>query len=310
MGCVNGRRGFTRRVLPVKNRIFPALNSGFTLVELLVVIAIIGVLVALLLPAVQAARESARRTQCANNLKQFGLSFQNHHDTYGRLPSAGGNSTGNPPTDRREWGWGYEVLPYIEQRPLFENSNDTLVRSTVLKSYVCPTRRQPKLFNGTSRSDYAGNGATRADSDGATGPVAKCDALSSAFKSGKVRLGEVTDGTANVVLLGEKLVNRPTMGGSSSPDDWSDNETWAGPGYPDGDVMRGSLPVGSLWYTPIADTKLATPPHNQLFFRFGSAHPSGAQFVYCDGSVRTIAFNVDATNFMRACVLNDGEPVN
>jgi prepilin-type N-terminal cleavage/methylation domain-containing protein/prepilin-type processing-associated H-X9-DG protein len=291
MGCVNGRR-------------------GFTLVELLVVIAIIGVLVALLLPAVQAARESARRTQCANNLKQFGLAFQNHHDALGRLPSAGGGSTGNPPTDRKEWGWGYEVLPYIEQLPLFENANDNVVRTTIVKSYVCPTRRAPKLFNGTPRSDYAGNGGTRPNSDGATGPVAKSDAPNAQWRSGKVRLSEVTDGTANVVLLGEKMVNRPTMGGSSSPDEWSDNETWAGPGYPDGDVMRGSLPVGSLWYTPIHDTKLTTPPDNQLFYRFGSSHPGGAQFTYCDGSVRLITFNIDATQFMRACVLNDGEPVN
>ena len=302
MICVNGRR-----VLPMKNRVK---NLGFTLVELLVVIAIIGVLVALLLPAVQAARESARRTQCANNLKQFGLAFQNHHDTYGRLPSAGNGTTGNPPTDRREWGWGYEVLPYIEQKPLFDNTNDTVVRTTIVKAYVCPTRRPPKLFNRTPRPDYAGNGGTRVNSDGATGPVAKSDAPSAQWKSGKVRLSEVTDGTANVALLGEKLVNRRTMGGSSSPDEWSDNETWAGPGYPDGDVMRGCLPVGSLWYTPIIDTNVMPPPNDQLFYRFGSAHPSGAQFTFCDGSVRMIMFNIDATLFMRTCVLNDGEPVN
>jgi prepilin-type N-terminal cleavage/methylation domain-containing protein len=290
MVCVNGRR-------------------GFTLVELLVVIAIIGVLVALLLPAVQAARESARRTQCANNLKQLGLGFLNHNDTLGRLPSAGWNSTGNPPSDRREWGWAYEVLPFIEQKPLFDNPNDALVRATLMKPYVCPTRRPPKLFNGSPRSDYAGNGATRANSDGLTGPVGRSDPLNASWRSGRVRLAEITDGTSNVVMVGEKLVNRPTMGGSSSPDEWSDNETWAGPGFADGDIMRGSLPVGSSWYTPIHDTNFTTPPDVQLFFRFGSAHPSGAQFVLADGSVRLVTFSVDPTTFMRACVISDGDPV-
>jgi prepilin-type processing-associated H-X9-DG protein len=202
------------------------------------------------------------------------------------------------------------VLPFIEQKPLFDNTNDTLVRATLMKAYNCPSRRPPKLFNGTPRSDYAGNGATRVDSDGNTGPVAKCDALNAQWKSGKVRMSEITDGTSNVVLVGEKMVNRPTMGGSSSPDEWSDNETWAGPGFPDGDVMRGSIPVGSSWYTPIQDTKLNTPPHNQLFWRFGSAHPAGAQFTYADGSVRMIAYSVEPVIFMRSCVLNDGEPVN
>jgi prepilin-type N-terminal cleavage/methylation domain-containing protein len=92
-------------------------RRGFTLVELLVVIAIIGVLVALLLPAVQAAREAARRMQCGNNLKQLGLAVHNYHDTFLVFPPQMMNVDTN--NDRR-WGWGAVTLPFIEQKALWE----------------------------------------------------------------------------------------------------------------------------------------------------------------------------------------------
>lgn len=284
-------------------------SHAFTLVELLVVIAIIGILVALLLPAVQAAREAARRSQCNNNLKQIGLGFHNHHDTYGALPTAGNGTTGNPPTDRREWGWAYEILPFIEQQNVFDNTNDGQVRATLLRTYNCPTRRQLTLFGGSARSDYAGNAGTRPNSDGKDGVVVM-GPIPTAVNAprGEVGLNSITDGTSNTVMVGEKLVNRPTMGGSA--DDFSDNESWAGPGYVDSDIIRGCLPVGSTWYTPIKDTNLLNPPDTGLFYRFGSAHPSGFIVALADGSVRTISFQVDTTLFMRVCVRNDGRVVN
>jgi prepilin-type N-terminal cleavage/methylation domain-containing protein len=101
--------------------------AGFTLVELLVVIAIIGILVALLLPAVQAAREAARRAQCANNLKQIGLGILNHHDTYGQFPTAGMNTTDfwvDPvvaaTATRERYGWGFQILPFIEEQAVYD----------------------------------------------------------------------------------------------------------------------------------------------------------------------------------------------
>src|SRR5688500_18954736 len=105
-------------------------KSGFTLVELLVVIAIIGVLVALLLPAVQAAREAARRTQCVNNLKQLGLGIHNYHDTYKVIPPGaldfGATPTAGPTIP--SWGFATKILPFIEQGTVYDRLNPGMRR--------------------------------------------------------------------------------------------------------------------------------------------------------------------------------------
>jgi prepilin-type N-terminal cleavage/methylation domain-containing protein len=152
-------------------------TGGFTLVELLVVIAIIGVLVALLLPAVQAARESARRAQCTNHLKNLTLGMVNHESTYKRLPGSGwsGHWTGDP--DRgsgkeQPGGWFYAVLPFIEQTQLHDMGKGltgaarfaalTQRDGTPLDIANCPSRRTggpyPRAQVGTSRSSLSGNG--------------------------------------------------------------------------------------------------------------------------------------------------------
>jgi len=129
------------------SRLVRPMRRGFTLVELLVVIAIIGVLVALLLPAVQQAREAARRMQCTNHLKQIALALHNHHDTLGDLP---GGSYRNGDWGRDSWSWYCFVLPYMEQQPMYDqldfneriNGSPTrggMARAQLLGTMLCPS---------------------------------------------------------------------------------------------------------------------------------------------------------------------------
>ena len=189
-------------------------RRGFTLVELLVVIAIIGILIALLLPAVQAAREAARRSQCTNNLKQIGLGLHNYHDVFRTFPSAvlpSGTNT-NP---WHSYSVHTAILPFIEQRPLYDRiktvsenfnrtSQDGLVTPTVLRTrvdaYICPSA--PPFPNTTELGTCS--------YPVSAGPNITWG-LSSDRQNGAFRLTmptsmrDFTDGTANTILVGEQL---------------------------------------------------------------------------------------------------------
>ncbi|MCA9258723.1 MAG: DUF1559 domain-containing protein [Planctomycetales bacterium] len=337
-----------------------AAARGFTLVELLVVIAIIGVLVALLLPAVQAARESARRTQCLNQLRQLGIAFINHHDTYGFFPSGGWGwyYVGDP--DRgsgksQPGSWCYSLLPFMEQAAVHDLGADgqpdvitdqqrqgaALAVQTPVAGFNCPSRRPAKLYphpigvNGyilnagktsvRSSSDYAANGGMKAVYWGSssTMPQSWTDALEGknfsenrfdtasgiSHQRSEISLRQVSDGTVNVYLCGEKYRNPDhyETGEDNSDDhpitcgDDYDLFAWAGVAGADRDAPRD----GIRWMPPLQDT-----PGLVERWRFGSAHPAVFNMAFCDGSLRSLSYDIERQVHLAFAGRDDGQVVS
>lgn len=199
-------------------------QAAFTLVELLVVIAIIGILVALLLPAIQAAREAARRTQCANNLKQLGVAMHNFHDVYKRFPSATHeplfqDPAGGYSNSRERWNYVCLILPYMEQQSLYDTllaehighaSNrpwsNNIVTQTWLAGIICPSDTQsravPPLNGGKTPISYQlnrGDQWLNWDYHETRGPFGRGDKV-------QISTAQITDGTSNTMMISEVVI--------------------------------------------------------------------------------------------------------
>ena len=293
-------------------------RSGFTLVELLVVITIIGILIALLLPAVQAAREAARRMQCSNNLKQIGLALHSYHEMLGRFPSGylSAVGTGGPADDKGPgWGWASLILPHLEQQNLYDRIQFTkdiadpanaAVRVTSLPAYLCPSDDGDKTFTVNAgsnpvlvaHSNYVGlfgNPEITPDPGfllpASTNPERSREHQGMFYRNSNVRMADVVDGSSNTLFVGERSASLAyatwtgsVTGGSVPPK--SPNPY----GYP-----PEGAPVLILGHTGNVYDNPAHTPNSAVNHvdDFWSWHPQGANFLFVDGSVHQINDTVD-----------------
>lgn len=273
--------------------------KGFTLVELLVVIAIIGILIGMILPAVQQVREAARRVTCQNNLRQLALAGLNYERSHGVMPDGGlawWHALSNPPPGG--YGWLYQLLPFMEQNNVSETgvTNIQLARKSAIPAYFCPSRRLPTIHaNLYALTDYAGSGGTGGEGGPYNGAIMSL--LASSSNKVRLKIDEIFDGTSNTIFAGEKFVISNKYAGNS----WGDNSGfYTGTGW---DSMRfgGRAPKRDV---------VGSANGSGLHDMFGSAHPSGFQASFCDGSVRMIPYTVDLPTLRNLIHRADGNLVN
>ena len=299
-------------------------RCGFTLVELLVVIAIIGLLVSMLLPAVQQVREASRRTSCLNNVKQMGLAILNYETSLHQIPPARARD--------HSVTWPVLIMPFLDGNNLYSQfeinrsyssqNPDILLKS--LPVYTCPTRRFPgevsKFETGGLPvgvvGDYAGNAGSSvglinndwagfvAETDGVISSGLNKDnplnALGQLEHSPRGRYGfsDITDGLSNTFFLGEKAVD---SGHRGDPGGWGDGCIYNAnePGV----VMR----IGGIGLE-ITGSTISVPGPGSIPV-FGSDHSSTCNFLTGDGAVHPVARDLDAETLGQLCARNDGEAV-
>ncbi len=322
-------------------------RMGFTLVELLVVIAIIGILVALLLPAIQAAREAARRSQCSNNLKQMGLALHNYHDTFQAFPFGSRSHPTLVPRNSYGTNWRASILAFMEERAVFDQLNfetggfagagsgpfsngNEILSGLVVKAYKCPSSTMGPFEadkgtanpNNSQMHDYVGvSGAYPDPGDRAT--ICKQSMRGMVCRNGLLLPNEnrglqsAVDGASNSLLLAEqsglvdKVLIRANYNGG-----WTG--TAADPGNPVYTVA--TMPANhNFYHTGLSVIRWAinsptsvAASSDQCYMTntvLNSFHPGGIQAVLADGSVRFLASTVDMTTLLRIGSCDDGESV-
>ena len=296
-------------------------RRAFTLIELLVVIAIIAILVALLLPAVQQAREAARRIRCKNNLKQIGIALHNYHDLYETLPpgwiAVDDQGLHSAHEGRSGVGWGTMILPQIDQGPLHDMFNADVsiadpanqsLRDTILPIYQCPSDPKPdkweieeegspgtvlaELPTGNYISAFGTEELDGCENTPGTAPVTgagQCRGDGAFFHNSRVRIRDVNDGLSNTLFTGERRTD-PNLGWYS---------TWVGM-VPEGEEAFQRV-LGSVDHVP-------NDPHSH-FDDFSSHHEGGTHFLLGDGQVRFVTESIDHGLYQALGTIHNGETV-
>jgi prepilin-type N-terminal cleavage/methylation domain-containing protein len=305
-------------------------NRGFTLVELLVVIAIIGILVGLLLPAVQQAREAARRMSCSNNMKQISLAMHNYHGIFNKLPYGWAD---------RGTVWSAHILPQIEQANLYNTLEfhergrgnwttrggpNTAAAATVIKAFICPTLPIGLSFDyngipGRVPASYRGNAGSEASSDDTstitipgTKSLEMLDQNGIFYGCSKTKFRDITDGLSNTFLFGESYTDPDFVKDGNGMDYWSI-------GSPQTDPCRCDGGTGGTEFSEVVGTTIVQPNAIRinpslngrlLELAFGSYHPGGLMMSKCDGSVEFISNEIDMTVYQALSSRNGGEIID
>jgi len=315
-------------------------RHGFTLVELLVVIAIIGILIGMLLPAVQQVREAARRTVCKNNLRQLALALHNYESGLMQFPpgyayisgadfaAQTGNSFGDPLANHLGHAWGAYILPHIEQGnlfrqvdfklPVFDGTN-LLARETPLNTFLCPTDAW-SVNNFVVRDEtsspverYAAASYCANWGPATASPVLNLDATPDDsrgpfFRNSRTRFGQITDGTSSTIALGERT-NGPILDENGDPVGTEPHPNFE-----------------NVWFAATRDLDEPDDDHGHMVLfdgEFGpnqargagadrgisAPHEGLAQFAFLDGSVHTVSEDIGIDVFRSLCSMNGGEVV-
>jgi prepilin-type N-terminal cleavage/methylation domain-containing protein/prepilin-type processing-associated H-X9-DG protein len=289
-------------------------RRGFTMMELMFVIGIIALLIALLLPAIQSSRETARRAQCASNLMQLGIAMGNYASTHSVLPPGVVNETGpiiNLPRGYHH-NWVVQILPFIGQdniyrrfdfrQGVYDPSNQTAVGVKV-QSLMCPSDARSPMIS------YAG---CHHDADA---PIA-ADNRGVLYLNSRIRSDDISDGLGQTIMLGEMRGGGPTLGWASgtrstlrntgSPLNTPDPLTMA-PSIQGRQVIERHGPAEYEGIEAMADDGLWPVERTG---GFSSWHPASSNFLFCDGSVRTVSASINRRVYQLLGSRDDGEPIS
>jgi prepilin-type N-terminal cleavage/methylation domain-containing protein/prepilin-type processing-associated H-X9-DG protein len=289
----------------------PAGCSGFTLVELLVVIAIIAMLVTLLLPAVNAAREAARRTQCMNHLRQIGLAVVVHADNHGGVLPMGRDDTHHYAVS-----WAFRLLPSLEESAIHdafvtglkvEDPQNAVAMRTPVAAFVCPSRRAPvanRNFDNDDQPTRTPGVAAPGDYCANAGPFAQYgnggekdpQESGAIYTRSAVKLKQITDGTSATLVVGERYIPLPGR---------------LRKGFEHYDLGDTAFFSGDNPWTIFGATASGFPssPHDRAIDKFGSEHQGMAQFVFLDGHVQPLDYSISASVLHALGVIADGTVV-